>query len=215
MTWKKATMITLALLLIVSAIPLVAQNNDNDDLDDYGELGWGEFNGDEFDFFAQQQPMDEDAGPGWRGRFSEMRKQIPDELKLTDEQREKMRNLRLQHQKEMVPMRADLKVLRIELRELMGNDANQSALNNKIEQIGKMRTEIEKKRVAHMLAMRSVLTKEQQEAFKGMGLRGGHGGWGDRFGGRGNRGFGKSFGGNRGECDGDGPHGPRGGGRGW
>lgn len=211
MTWKRLTLIGAALLLVLAATPVVAQDNaDNADVNN------AEYLEDDY-FFAQRGPNADGSGPGW-GRFAGSREEIPEELRLTDEQREQMRNLRTQHQKEMIPLRADLKVLRVELRELMATGANESALNSKIDQIGKLRTEIQKKRMAHHLAMRNVLTEEQRDAFTETGFMGmmgergwrgkgrfgcdgsGRGGWSDRNG--------------RGDCDGHGPKGPRGK-RGW
>jgi Spy/CpxP family protein refolding chaperone len=207
MTWKRFALIAAALLLIVAAIPLVAQSN-SDDPDDYGD----QYNN-AGDFFAQQGPMGQ-MGQGhgqMMGRFAEMRKGIPDSLKLTDEQKQKMHDLRSQNQKEMIPMQANLKVMRIELQDLISSGASQSDVNAKIDQIGKLRTDIQKKRVANMMAVRNVLTKEQRDYFKGrMGMgMGNGGGWGDGHG----RG-GKMRMRDRGNCDGCGMMGPRGGGRG-
>lgn len=104
---------------------------------------------------------------------------MQDEMNITTEQRTKMRDLRNQHQKEMIPLRADLRVARIELRELIQKSAAESTINAKIDQIGTLRTQLEKKRVAHQLEMRSLLTPEQLEKWDmgrgGRGMGPGHG----------------------------------------
>jgi Spy/CpxP family protein refolding chaperone len=214
MNWKHFALIGVAMLLIVAAIPLVAQNY-SEDIEDYeafdSEYLYAEdFDAEDFDvdyLFAQQGPMGDRQGARM-SRFAQLRDEIPEELRISDEQRDQMRNLRTRHQKEMIPIRADLRVLRVELRELVSNGANLSALNSKIDQIGKLRTEIEKKSMAQRLAMRDVFTDEQREAFKDRMFMGGRGDWGGRgHGERHHRGFG--------DRDDKGPRGHRGGGGRW
>ncbi len=117
------------------AVPLFAQAPDNQTED------------------PQEQPM---FGPG-QGHGQRMM----DGLNLTTEQKEKLHDAKIAHQKEMIPLRADLKVAEIELREMIRSNESKSAIEAKVDAIGKLRTQIEKKRIDQQLMMRSILTAEQ------------------------------------------------------
>jgi protein CpxP len=134
----KRLLTSLVAVLFVGALiatPLVAQAPDNQAQD------------------PQEEPM---FGPG-HGHGQRMM----DDLNLTTEQKEKLHDAMIAHQKEMIPLRADLKVARIELREMIRSNQSKSAIDAKVEAIGKLRTQIEKARVDNQLAMRSILTPEQ------------------------------------------------------
>jgi Spy/CpxP family protein refolding chaperone len=85
---------------------------------------------------------------------------------LTNEQRDQMADLKIAHQKAMIPVRADLKMLRIEMKELMRDEASQSKMNRKIEEIGALKTEIKKMQLDHRLKMKDVFTDDQIEYLK-------------------------------------------------
>ena len=85
---------------------------------------------------------------------------------LTSEQKDQMADLRSQHQKEMIPMRADLKVKQVEFRDMMRDDASQAELERKIDDIGRLKIEIRKMQLDHRLKMRAILTDEQREFLK-------------------------------------------------
>ena len=137
--------------------------------------------------FRGQGPQAADNDQGW-GRGQGRCQGMLEELNLTTEQQQQMQDLRTKHQKEMIPLRADLKVERIELQELIRSNAGQSEINAKIDRIGQMETSLEKKRVAHRLEMRGILTPEQQEKFDAAPRQGF--GPGKRGQGRGDRGHG-------------------------
>lgn len=138
-----------------------------------------------------------------RGMGMGMRQNWADQLDLTDAQKDQMRELRFKHQKEMIKQRADLRVARLELQELIRSDADRGTINSKIDEIGKLETSMEKARVANRLDMRSILTPEQREKIKDRPMMG-----------RGMRGDGGGPRGMRNDCDGTGPKAPRGFGRG-
>jgi Spy/CpxP family protein refolding chaperone len=94
---------------------------------------------------------------------------IAEVLELTDEQKEKIEAIRVKGWEEAKPLRNDLNVKQAELRALIQSDSpNTRTINVKIDEIGKLRTELHKKRVAHRLEIRSLLTKEQQMKFDKM-----------------------------------------------
>lgn len=132
-------------------------------------------------------------GPGQR-----LRGEIEDFPELTSDQKDRMADLRAEHKKLMIPKRADLKLLMLDYREMMRADASQSRLENKLDEIGALRTEISKMRLDHRLKMKSVLTDEQIQFLKDhphmmkflKGMRKGHRGHDFDRRGCGERGFG-------------------------
>jgi Spy/CpxP family protein refolding chaperone len=107
---------------------------------------------------------------------------------LTADQAAKMAKLKLEHQKALVPLQADLKIKRLELRQLMLEKADQKKLEAKIDDVAKAGAEIQKKCLAHKNAVGSLLTDEQKKALEqkcggmscgagmGHGAKMGHGG---------------------------------------
>lgn len=84
---------------------------------------------------------------------------------LSQEQREAIREITLQHQKEMISLRAEMETKNLELRELVRAGAGEDAIFAKIDEIGALRTEMMKKRMAMQLEIRAQLTDEQKEMF--------------------------------------------------
>ncbi len=85
-----------------------------------------------------------------------------DQLNLTDQQKESMQNLMLQHQKAMVQTKADLKLAQLELREIMmKTKVDEKAALNQVDKISKIKADIAKAKMQNRLAMRKVLTDEQ------------------------------------------------------
>ena len=82
---------------------------------------------------------------------------------FTKEQRDQMADLRVEHQKAMIPIRADLRLLQVELREMVRNEAPRSSINAKLDQIGDLKTQLSKMRMEHRLKMRDILTDEQKD----------------------------------------------------
>lgn len=128
-----------------------------------------------------------------KGAGHDIKAGMAEYLELTDEQTERHREIRLETQKQIIPLQADLKMARLELREMMSDGAAQSAVDAKIDEIGRIRTEMQKLRVGQHIQFREVLTEEQQQKLKKMpfshGMRG-HGndrGHGQRHSGLGDR----------------------------
>ncbi len=108
-------------------------------------------------------------GPG-NGRFNQgdqpgrqMREKIPN---LTPEQEKKIGELRTAHMKEMNNFRNDMMIENAELNKLQTEDnPDISKIDAKIDEIGKMKTEMAKKRAAHRQEVRALLTPEQRVVF--------------------------------------------------
>jgi Spy/CpxP family protein refolding chaperone len=105
--------------------------------------------------------------------------------KLTDEQKTKIQDLRLSHQKEIIPLRADLQKLQASMKlELTADKFNESKVKSLQADISKVMNEIASKSIVHMRTVRDLLAPEQKKAFdqrilsggmmgEGKGMRGG------------------------------------------
>ncbi len=108
-----------------------------------------------------QAPM----GHGMRGMQGPA---IPD---MTPEQMEKMDALRTALVKEVLPLRADLKVKEIELDALWrADEPDAKKIIAKVKEIGALRQKMEITRINHRFGMRKLMTPEQRKAMKKMGM---------------------------------------------
>jgi Spy/CpxP family protein refolding chaperone len=101
--------------------------------------------------------------------------QIPD---LTPDQQAKIETLKTKHIKEITPLRNELGEKRARLRTLQSADKpDLNAINKTIDEMGAIRTNIQKKGAAHRIEIASLLTDDQKVHFnarssKGMGGKG-------------------------------------------
>lgn len=136
-------------------------------------------------------------GPGNRAAWSQ--------LDLTDEQEAALTELRLEHYKEMQPLRSQMIELKAKERALLLEDeVDMKALNSVIDDQTDLNNRIRKQRAEHRVSVRSLLTDEQRmiadqrRSFRNdrwgrghgaqrgfQGRRGGYGRWGEGYGGRG------------------------------
>ncbi|MBN2245039.1 MAG: hypothetical protein JW755_04255 [Candidatus Aminicenantes bacterium] len=127
-------------------------------------------------------------------------------LNLTQDQIDKIQQLRLDFQKEILELRTQLQGRYLELRNLYYKGEPQEKIDNSIAQIEKMSLELEQKYLNHRDQIRGILSDEQKLMFDrwgGLGLGatrmgGGFGlgygyGYGPGFGGGFNRGWGRGF----------------------
>ena len=134
------------------------------------------------------------GGRGWYGS-----PRLHEELELTDEQTEKLRQMRVEARKAAVRNRADLQVQRIELGELLRADSPSKAqVDRKVQQITKLQGAAFAARINTMLSAKAVLTPEQRAKARelrknrGRRFRGRRGG-GSRGGPHGGDGFRRRF----------------------
>jgi Spy/CpxP family protein refolding chaperone len=121
------------------------------------------------------------GGDGMRHGPAFMQHQaMMEKLNLTDDQTKKLEDIRYQHQKKAITMRADLESARLDLGRMMRADQpDRRAIETQLDKIGQARVTLEKDRVAQLLEMRAILTPEQLKTWRQMhgGMRGGmHGG---------------------------------------
>ncbi len=97
-------------------------------------------------------------GMGWNYRYG---------LNLTDEQEEKITALREAHLQEMADLRNDLAINRSELQILkLSDESDLNQINEKLDEIGQLTTEMSKKNAAHEQDILNVLTDEQKALFR-------------------------------------------------
>lgn len=88
---------------------------------------------------------------------------IPD---LTDEQQQKIADLRVEHRAKMLALKADVNVLRAELHKLeIADQPDVNSIDKKIEELGALKIQMAKEKSKHRLEVRSLLTKEQRVMF--------------------------------------------------
>jgi len=106
------------------------------------------------------------AAPGQMGNMPAFQEPM-----LTDQQQEKMDQLRLNHLKEVMPLETDLEIKGMELEALWRADSpDGKKIVAKVKEIAAVRTQLEVSRVSQRLATWNVLTPEQRaQARKFMG----------------------------------------------
>lgn len=91
---------------------------------------------------------------------------MAEKLNLNDEQKEQMHQLRVNKQKAVVPLQADLKLARLELEELIRNNDTSKKIDAAVKKINNLRGNLFEIQVKHRIAVKNVLTREQQEMIK-------------------------------------------------
>jgi Spy/CpxP family protein refolding chaperone len=89
------------------------------------------------------------------------------ELKLSDDQKKTIENLRFEMSKKAVEQQAQMKTARLELAELFKADQpNQSAIQKKLGEISQFQSQQRLLRVDHWFAVNKLLTPDQQKIWK-------------------------------------------------
>ena len=100
------------------------------------------------------------------GQGCMMLKNIPN---LSDEQKAKLEKLHAEHQKMMAAAKADMEKLAAEMKGLMKDPVDVKKVEAKIDEIAKMKADMQKKCLAHRLAVKALLTDEQKAKLGEMG----------------------------------------------
>lgn len=104
-------------------------------------------------------------GP-FEGPFAE---KVAKELKLTEQQRAQIEEHNFEIKKAVTRAQADLEIAEMELEKaLEADEVDHEAIMKKLDEIGKIRTEIQKKNIERLLHAKSVLTPEQKEKWAEM-----------------------------------------------
>ena len=85
---------------------------------------------------------------------------------LTDEQRAKLAKVKLDYMKAKAPIKAKMKAVKVDLAILVTTDKpDMNAINNKIDELTKLKNDKMKEKYKYIAAKRKVLTAEQQVLF--------------------------------------------------
>lgn len=110
---------------------------------------------------ALSQP--EPGGPGGK----DLPPQLIKKLGLTEEQQEKVQSIRRNAEKEKIKAEADLRIKQIEMEEeLEKKSLNEKEVFKLIDAISALQKKLLESRIKTMLALKKVLTPEQQEKMK-------------------------------------------------
>jgi Spy/CpxP family protein refolding chaperone len=113
------------------------------------------------------------------------------ELKLTEQQEEKLQELHFNLAKEMIQLRAQLQMARLDMQRMMAEDeVEREMILNQVEQISKIQAEMKKLQIEKQLAFREILDKKQLAKLKELRMERKHFFMKRRF----HRGHGKNFG---------------------
>lgn len=92
--------------------------------------------------------------------------QKPAELKLSEEQKEKLAAIHREGAKEQIRLGAERRIAQMELQELLQSDRpDQTAVGRKIDQLADLNRQMTENRLHHAAEARSVLTREQWNAL--------------------------------------------------
>jgi Spy/CpxP family protein refolding chaperone len=98
-----------------------------------------------------------------------MRDRMADKLNLTDEQKTAIEELRLQHQKAMVPIKAEMEQKEIEMKELRlkGNYTREQFIS-KVKEISEIKNRMEISRAENQMDIYELLNDEQKATWNKM-----------------------------------------------
>jgi protein CpxP len=89
------------------------------------------------------------------------------DLNLTQQQKDELAKLRLENRKEMIKLRADLQILQLDLQTLLEpREPDKAKVYAKLDEINKLKNEMEKMRIKNSLKRRAILTDEQWNKIK-------------------------------------------------
>lgn len=88
-------------------------------------------------------------------------------LNLTDQQKEKVEALRLNHQKAMIDLKADLQKAKLAMRETLKKDEMSKAdFTSQSDKVASVKEKIRKERESHMMAIYDVLDANQKKMWR-------------------------------------------------
>ena len=110
------------------------------------------------------QPRDRMNGPRNRG---DMRERMAEELNLTDQQKDQMKKLRLDFERNQTDIHSKFKMARLDLKELfLKEKLDRTAIEKGIEPISDLQHQAKLSHIGHWFAVNEILTQEQQSIWK-------------------------------------------------
>lgn len=91
-------------------------------------------------------------------------KELIDSLNLTEEQKTEIKKIDLNFQKELLGLKNNVEINQLEIKILfLETEPNLAKIRAKLEEIADLQTELKMKEIEEYLAVKSILTSEQQE----------------------------------------------------
>ena len=120
-------------------------------------------------FGMHRPPLETILGPhGAQGRWWN-NPAVVEKLKLSDDQRQQMDAILLNHREKLIDMRAAVEKAELQLEPLVGTDQpNESQILAQIDKVAQARAELEKANARFLLALRAKLTPDQWKELKTM-----------------------------------------------
>lgn len=88
------------------------------------------------------------------------------ELGLSEAQSKQIDDLALKHRKAVVKLEADIKIAEMDFGNLIEDNGSETEIRKKAKELSQLREKMQELRIDHLLAMRKVLTAEQQKKLK-------------------------------------------------
>ena len=161
---RKATILLAALLLLISTGAFAQANKPGvcDGDGPHGRFNQGMGRGAGFGHGMGGRMGMPDGQPGIRHLLA-----VADEIELTDDQKNRLESMTVDFQTQRVDAQAEVKKAEITLRSLMrDDDASESAVLAAIDNVSRLKADLQKMRYQHRQQVKSVLTDEQQEKLK-------------------------------------------------
>ncbi|MFZ5863413.1 MAG: Spy/CpxP family protein refolding chaperone [Nitrospirota bacterium] len=118
--------------------------------------------------------MGKSGGPGPGGGHPGMMFSpsfMKDELKLSDEQIEKFKKLRNEYEREQIRRGAEIKIAEMDLWDLFDKkDVTGDQVEKKVREVEAKKTDLRVFRFKHVVTIKTILTPEQFEKFRSMGM---------------------------------------------
>lgn len=89
-----------------------------------------------------------------------------EQLNLTEGQQDKMHDLKVAHQKQLVPLQADLKLAHLDLEELIRDGDTSKKLDVAIKKVNDLKANQFEKQIKHRLEVGKILTDEQKTIWQ-------------------------------------------------
>lgn len=106
------------------------------------------------------------GGPGGE-HWGVMSPECAKEIGLEEAQVDRIKSIRLSSQKEIIKLRAEVRIAQLELKEMMTSDnPDKSRINKKIDETSALRAKIRKIQAGSRIDVQSVLTSEQRQLLK-------------------------------------------------
>jgi Spy/CpxP family protein refolding chaperone len=107
--------------------------------------------------------------PGMHGILA-----MADELGLTDDQKDKLRQMATEHQLAMVDKHAAVKKAQIALKALKHDEADDSKVLAAIDEVARLKADVQKAQYSHHQQVKGLLTEEQVQKMKSLHMKTGN-----------------------------------------